>query len=374
MRRTTPRRILPPLLAIGLATCDLAGGGRPVVGFAYTRASAPYVELAQAMMAGPAAPATRILFDSAAEAETSDGALAFAATLIGRRDVAVVVGPSNSRHALATAPAYNAAHLSEIVPSATNRRLRDAGPYTFTLVPDDSVEGDFLARFAFRTLGARRAILVYVNDEYGEGLRVGIVSSFTRDGGVLSDVIPVGSGTDIPTLLSAALGRHGAEVVICAGRATETALVLKAIRTLAPGTPVVAGDGAYYPPLLTATAGPDLSGLYVLAFWVYDSTDPAHRAFADQVRRILHTDPKPEDALTVDALTLAAAARAAAGPDREAVHRWLLGLGRDHPAFHGLTGDIMFGPERRLPLAMVRFHDGVAMRVADSLVGSATPP
>ncbi|HSN13867.1 MAG TPA: hypothetical protein VLT61_04495, partial [Anaeromyxobacteraceae bacterium] len=99
-----------------------------------------------------------------------------------------------------------------------------------------------------------------------------------------------------------------------------------------------------------------------------------HRAFADHVRRILRADPKPEDALTVDALTLAATARAAAGPDREAVHRWLLGLGRERPPFHGLTGEIMFGPERRLPLAMVRFRDGVAERVADSLVGPPTPP
>ena len=345
-----------------------------MVGFAYTRGSAPYLELARATLAGEGRPAPTFLYDSTAPTETSDQALALAARLIGRNDVAVVVGPSNSRHTLATAPAYNAAGLSEIVPSATNRRIRSAGPYTLPLVPDDSVEGEYLAHFARRGLGAHRAILLYINDEYGEGLRTGIVSAFGEEGGTFVEMIPLGEGTDVATLLTAAFSRHGADVVICAGRATETAMVLKAVRRIAPGTPVIAGDGAYYLPVLTANAGADLSGLYVLSFWVYDSTRPDHRAFADAVRRILHADPKPEDALTVDALTLAATARTAAGADREAVHRWLLGLGHDRPPYHGLTGEIAFGPERALPMAMVQFRNGAAHRTADSLVAPGTPP
>jgi ABC-type branched-subunit amino acid transport system substrate-binding protein len=372
--RCSLRRILPPILTIGAAACHFGSGGRPVVGFAYTNASANYVELARASLRSAGSPVPGFLYDSGADSESSEGALSFAATLVNRSDVAVVVGPSNSRHALATAPAYNAAHLSQIVPSATNLRLRSAGPYTFTLVPDDSVEGDFLARFACNALHARRAVLFYINDEYGEGLRAGIVATFAARGGELLEMVPLGRGTDISTLLAAAVGRHRPEVIFVAGRSTETALVLRAVRRIAPGTPVVAGDGAYYLPLLTATAGPDLSGLFVLSFWVYDSTDAAQRAFAGEVRRILHSEPKPEDALTIDALMLAAAARQAAGPDREAVHRWLVGLGRDRPPFRGLTGDITFGPERILPLTMVRFRGGIAERVPDSLVGALTAP
>ncbi|MBW8771767.1 MAG: hypothetical protein JF590_00510, partial [Gemmatimonadetes bacterium] len=118
----------------------------------------------------------------------------------------------------------------------------------------------------------------------------------------------------------------------------------------------------------------DLSGLYVLAFWVYDSANAEHRAFAERVRRILHAEPTPEDALTEDALVLATEARLAAGSDRAAVRRWLAGLGRDHPPFRGLTGSIGFGPQREFPLAMVHFRDGRAERVDGSLVGPAPPP
>jgi ABC-type branched-subunit amino acid transport system substrate-binding protein len=138
--------------------------------------------------------------------------------------------------------------------------------------------------------------------------------------------------------------------------------------------PVVAGDGAYLPAQLMLNADGDLSGLYVLAFWVYDSTNAAHRAFAERVRRIFRTEPTPEDALTEDALVLATEARLAAGDDRAAVRRWLSGLGRDRPPFQGLTGAIGFGPQREFPLTMVRFRAGRAERVDRSLVGPAPPP
>jgi branched-chain amino acid transport system substrate-binding protein len=356
------------LLAIGAAVTVLTVRRRPVVGFAYTGPSSIYLDLAGDALRGRGTPVPAFLFDSMAATETSDRALAFAAALVMRSDVAVVVGPSNSRHALATAPAYNAAGLAEIVPSATSRRLRDVGPATFTPAPDDSVEGEFLARFAAGQLRARHALVYYVNDEYGEGLRAGIVAAFSRLGGTIAEVVPLGNGTDVDAMVAAGVPGRRADVVFCAARSTETGLILRAIRTRSRTLPVVAGDGAYLPAELLRSAEGDLSGLYVMAFWVYDSTNPGHRAFAERVRRILKAEPTPEEALTEDALVLATEARLAAGNDRAAVRRWLAGLGRDRPPFEGLTGRIGFGPQRELPLAMVRFHDGRAERVDRSLV------
>lgn len=362
------------LLAIGATVTVLTVRRRPVVGFAYTRPSAVYLDLARAALEARGTAVPRFLYDSMAATETSDSALAFASALVLRSDVAVVVGPSNSRHALATAPAYNAAGLAQIVPSATSRRLRTAGPSTFTLAPDDSVEGEFLAQFAWKELGARRALLFYVNDEYGEGLRAGIVAAFTALGGTVVEVIPIGSGTDIDAMVAAGVPRRKADVVFCAGRSVETGLLLRAVRSRDRELPVIAGDGAYLPAQLLLNAEGDLSGLYVVAFWVYDSTNAAHRAFAERVRRILRAEPTPEEALTEDALVLATEARLAAGNDRTAVRRWLAGLGRDHPPFQGLTGSIGFGPQREFPLTMVRFRDGRAERVDRSLVAPAPPP
>lgn len=371
MRRTTSVVLL--LVAVtGVGLCFRAGPDRPVIGFAYTSISARYLDLATAALEARGLAVPEFLYDTAAGAQTSDQALALAARLVDDPAVSVVVGPSNSRHALATAPAYNVAGLAHVVPSATSRRLRGAGPATFTLAPDDSVEGDFMARFARRDLAARRALLFYVNDEYGEGLREGIESSFVAGGGTVLGSLPVGGEVDIGTLLHAALRAGRPEVVFMAGRSEETGQLLRALHELDPRLPLVAGDGAYLPATLLETSGGDLAGLYVVAFWVFDSTNAAHRAFAERVRRILGADPMPEDALTEDALVLAAEARKAGGTDRAAVRRWLAGLGRERPAFEGITGKISFGPGRELPLAMVRFHEGKAERADRSLV--APPP
>ena len=362
------------LLLITGGACSRAGTAPPVVAFAYTRSSASYLDLAREALRERNGPATSYYYDTLSEGESSERALDFAASIVGHDEVAVVVGPSNSRHALATAPAYNAAGLAQILPSSTSRRLRGAGPGTFTLVPDDSVEGEYLARFAWDSLGARRAVVFFANDEYGEGLRAGISAAFTSLGGKVLDAVPTAVEMDYEAVVGSMVRRHHPDVLFSAGRGMETGMLLHEARRVEGAVPVVAGDGAYYLPQLGPAAGGDLSGLYVLAFWVFDSTNAAHRAFAARVRRILGNEPTPEDALTEDALVLAATARAEAGPDRAAVRRWLAGLGHDHPAFDGLTGPITFGAGRQLPLTMVKFVDGKAVRVPFSLVASGPQP
>jgi ABC-type branched-subunit amino acid transport system substrate-binding protein len=191
---------------------------------------------------------------------------------------------------------------------------------------------------------------------------------------VILDAVPTAVEMDYDAAVGSTIRRHHPDVIFSAGRGRETGLLLREVHRGARAVPVVAGDGAYYLPHLEQTAAGDLSGLFVLAFWVYDSSNAAHRRFADRVRRTLGTEPTPEDALTEDALVLAALARTEAGPDRNAVRRWLTGLGRDRPPFDGLTGPITFGPGRELPLAMVRFVDGKATRVPFSLVAPGPQP
>lgn len=373
MRYTTQTLLLVGAVT-GVLSCGNAGGWTPVIGFAYADQSRAYLDLARATLRDESRPSPVFLHDSTHTEESSERALHLAAAFSARRDIAVVVGPSNSRHALATAPAYNAAGLVHILPSATSRRLRDAGPTTFSLVPDDSVQGEYLADFVRRRFAPARTVVFYVNDEYGEGLRTGILSALGRAGGVAAVAVPLGNGADIPVLLDAAIRRHRPDVIFSAARSGETGVLLRTARRLAPGIPIVAGDGAYLPQVLREEAGNDLTGLYVLALWVYDSSDARHRAFAERAERTLGRPPAPEDALTLDALLLADAAARASGPNRQAVRRWLEGLGRVRPPFSGLTGEITFGAGRALPLAMVRFVGTRAERLPDSLVTAAPAP
>ncbi len=70
-----------------------------------------------------------------------------AARLVNLEGMVGVVGHVDSKLSLLTAPIYNEAGIVQLVPSGTHPRLADAGEWTFTLAPNDSILGAFMGRF-----------------------------------------------------------------------------------------------------------------------------------------------------------------------------------------------------------------------------------
>ena len=60
--------------------------------------------------------------------------------------------------------------LVQLSPSASSPLLSRAGDFTFRLCPSDLAYGAALARFADQR-GFGRAAMLFVNDEYGRGVR-----------------------------------------------------------------------------------------------------------------------------------------------------------------------------------------------------------
>ena len=56
-------------------------------------------------------------------------------------------------------------------------------------------------------------MVFYVNDEYGEGLRAGIVATFAAIGGVVAEAIPLGEEMDAARLVASAVRRHHPDVI-----------------------------------------------------------------------------------------------------------------------------------------------------------------
>ena len=92
------------------------------------------------------------------------------------------MGHPGSRDALLGAVVYNSRGVPNVVPNATSSRLAKSGPWTFMLVPDDSVQGEFIANYALDSLNAQRISVLYLGDEYGIGLRDGVRAGLGRRG------------------------------------------------------------------------------------------------------------------------------------------------------------------------------------------------
>ncbi len=269
-----------------------------------------------------------------------------------------VIGHGGSRESLTAAAVYHEAGVVQIVPTGTSRRLKDVGRWTFMLAPDDSAEGEFIAQFAVEQLGARRVSMFYVNDEYGVGLRDGVRAGVERRGGSVLVEFPVDERSEHASLVDAAYLRGAPDAVIVAARHVATGRIARRVRERSPGIPVIAGDGATPPDLLTREAGPAAAQLYVVAFWLAAPADSHAQAWARRFQQLSGRRPSSSQVMAYDAVMLLAHAVAAVGSEPRVIRDYLLTLGRDAPPYRGVTGDITFREGRPLRLFMARLRDG----------------
>lgn len=119
--------------------------------------------------------------------------------------VAGIVGPFNSRVAMAELPITNQAPLAQISPAATNPclskeiaewecsgftsllpTLRPTGKVTsFRIVPTDDQQGPAAADFVLKTLQLKQVYIIDDADSYGIGLAQGFIKQFLAHGGTV---------------------------------------------------------------------------------------------------------------------------------------------------------------------------------------------
>lgn len=296
---------------------------------------------------------------SASALEVENAArLASTAGLVG------VVGHGGSREALMTAPIYNEAGIPQIVPTGTSRRLMQAGKWTFQLAPNDSIEGEYLGRFVAERLHARSVTIFYVLDEYGAGLRDGLIAELTRRNVTILDAVPLPGSSECPpakaqndlaSVIDAALLRGRPDVVVMANRQNEAGCIVSHVHARYPGVLFAAGDGLLADAAFRERAGVGADSTYLVAFWHPDRPDSVSRAFAARYERLHGIQPRHDEAMVHDAFMALATAVRAVGTDGEKVREYLASLGHERPALQGVTGPISFpGDARRLMMTRVQ--------------------
>lgn len=274
-----------------------------------------------------------------------------------------VVGHSGSSGSLQAALVYNRAGIVQVVPTGTSRRLTSAGPWTFQLPPNDSVEGLFIAEFVREHLRARSAVVFYLSDEYGIGLRDGVRGALAGTEVRVLDEVRCDLRSDFGALVDAVVRRGVPDVVIVAGRGEDTGAIARRLRERGIRAPVVAGDGAHDPELVSV-GEPATEGVYVVTFWLPGAGDGATQRLEAAVRDGLGREPIAADVMVYDALRLLVAVMREVGPRPEAVRDHLRQFGATRPRFRGLTGEIGFaadGGPPRLIMGVVRNRAVVRM-------------
>jgi branched-chain amino acid transport system substrate-binding protein len=353
---------------IQLLACDSGPPDSAVIALATGTSGSADIRLAQEEVGTIPGIHLNFVNDTLDDGTDSASELARAYRFLEEEDLVGVVGHPGSRSSLIAAAIYNEAGVVQVVPSGTSRELRDAGPWTFTLPPNDSVEGAAIAAFSQEVLGARRATVFFLTDEYGYGLREGVVAGLKAHGVEVLDEVPTRTlyqmedtaGGDLESLVHAALDRGRPDIVILATRDYSARIIVPSVLARYPDVRFLAGDGVILSGGNRASLREHQDRIYQTLFWDPFRADSVSMDFVERYRQLTGAFPSHDHALYRDGLVLLADAVRAVGTDRRAIREYLLTLGNTRPPFHGVTGPISFTPDRVLPVFIIR---------ADSLGG-----
>jgi branched-chain amino acid transport system substrate-binding protein len=296
----------------------------------------------------------RIADDSGSE----DTAVRVAERLYGEVAVVAVVGHLTSSTSIAAARVYGggATPVAMISPSASSPDLSGISPYVFRVCPSDLQHGPHLARFAWQTLGARRAGIIYINNDYGRGVRGTFAAEFVRLGGAVTEADPYIAETPSLEPYLSRMRRAGVDVLVLAAERPGAELALREMRALDLRWPVLGGDA------LTGIEadGALAEGVRVSTAYLADRRAERNAAFVvDYARAFAGQRPDHRGAGSYDIVLLLSRAIESAGTDRRAVRDYLAHVGRGKAPFEGVTGSIAFDgngdvPEKTVVIGVVR--------------------
>lgn len=274
----------------------------------------------------------------------------FIATDLYESGVSAVIGHLFSGMSLAAAPVYNGgpAPVAAISPSSSSPELTTAGDYTFRICPSDLEHGSALAHWIHERLHLARGAVLYLNDQYGRGIRQTFVGEFLRLGGQLESVDPyLGATPDVGAYLDRLARSRRAEFLVVAGNRGEAEEVIRQLRRRGLAIPVIGGDGIEG----IHEAGALAEGVYLSSAYFPNLPTEANRRFVESYRRKYPGAgiPNQPAAATYDAVYLLRDVIARAGSDRAAVRRALAEVGSATPPFEGVTGTVAFDAAGDVP-------------------------
>jgi branched-chain amino acid transport system substrate-binding protein len=351
------RRLVVLAASLGIAACSGGSGGGAIVlglagpfsqprGVSMRRAAELAVREINARGGVQGREiALRIVDDSA----RPDVAIRIAQTLVDDPSVLAVVGHLTSSTSLAAGRVYGEARrpVTMVSPSASSPDLSGVNPYVFRVCPTDLSHGAQLARFARETLRARRAGVIYIDDDYGRGLRLSFAAEFRRLGGTVVEEDPALPATSsVEPYLSRLRQGGGVDVLMLATERGGGELALREMARLGVQWPPLGGDA------LTGieAAGPVADGVRVSSAYLADRPGDRNAQFVAAYARAYPGErPDHRGAAAYDIVHLLAQVMADAGIRRDAVRDRLARIGGDLPAYEGVTGTIAFDGRGDVP-------------------------
>ncbi len=277
--------------------------------------------------------------------------------LVHLDNVVALIAGGASGSSLAAGPNAQAAQVPMISPSSTNPAVTQIGDYIFRACFLDAFQGEVMARFAVKSLNAKKAaIMLDYNSPYSRGLTEFFELSFTKLGGqVVSKQSYTQGDSDFRGQLSELKGTEP-DVIYLPGYYGDVAIIAKQARQLGLTQPLLGGDG-WDAPELWSLAGDSINGSYISNHYSVEDPSPAIQKFVQNYRmQSGNLMPDAHAALAYDAMRFLAEAIQRAGTNGPKLRDALAATKN----FQGITGLISMDKDRNAvkPATVLKLEDG----------------
>ncbi len=292
---------------------------------------------------------------------TPDPAVNAANKVIDQDGVKYIVGEVCSKASIPVSEIVNQKKVVQISGTSTNPSVvRDAAgkvkPYTFVACFNDDTQGKVMAKFAFETLGAKKAfVLLDQANDYVKGLAEYFTKYFTEDGGeIVGTETYTAQDTDFSTIL-AKVAEAKPDVVVLPDYYNVVNLVTKQAKEKGITAPFIGGDG-WDSPDLDATAA---AGGYFTNHYSPTENRPAVQTFVTNYKaKYGGKQPDALAALAYDATNMLIQSIANAGKDDATAVAEAMAKGKFEAVSGTITFDEFHTPIK--PITIVQVADGQA--------------
>ena len=260
--------------------------------------------------------------------------------------VPIVIQAAGSSVMLAEAPIAEKNKVVLISPTASNDKIKYAGDYIFRNWPSDSYQGEVIADFAANTLRKKEAYILFINNDYGFGLKDVFSKQFTGLGGMIvgSDSYDEGA-TDFRSQLSKVkVSAKG--IVFLASHYREAGLLLKQAKELGMKVQLIASDGCFAPEFIELSHGAAEGTIVANMRWHPESKDPIVSSFVAKYRNRFGKDPEVYAASSYDLIKIITIAIERGGITSDGIKNALYGI-KDFPGVTGSTSFDNYGEVRK---------------------------
>lgn len=162
--------------------------------------------------------------------------------LISVDHVAAIIGPVCSASAGPAVPIARSANVPTVLIGASAPGLAGGDDSVFSDYASDSMQGKFVANYVYNKLGKRKVAILYVKNDWGEGLQKVFNDEFTKLGGtVLSDDGAAQGATDVKSTL-AKIQSEQPDLIYLPAYPALAVVALREMKDLGITTQVMGGD------------------------------------------------------------------------------------------------------------------------------------